>query len=535
MTLAVCVGNPENKPASYTRFVLPFAYRLTKAELYEGEFHYRRNDFEKDGEKERWGVKWRKQYLTGETSRALFERAGWFILEKKADSKEAGGKFRMNFASFDIEIAAPRLILFEQASAASNRNPEGEDLLQTGFLVVEIFFPEGEPTLDDLLKINERFRYKEAIYEGHKVNINEGEESKETSMWGRKLDSVFDLWEHLLSFPVVIENESEPYYLHRYFHPNTDKKDDKKGWDVYSDARAFVWTCATIPEGGRALKKEFNSCSATLKAHEFGHWIKLLNVDQPGITPRDTHSSVTEFEREWAKERTYRRWEESGTFYGFNYHSGALLGPDQPSYLSTHFGQMYFDLVMLLLYLRVTLFRFSDRLFTISADARKKPMDDDKHEAWADEFDKLRWQFTLFTNLYQFPLISNQQQAVELYSLARKYLDVDALYAEVQQEIHNSYEYLVQKREQSQTEITTLLTVVASVGAVIGLAIGAFALKPLENFASDHWALLSVIVLAISFLLFFNIMRNSDPLAKCLKRLARSGKQGKKWLPPWRD
>lgn len=539
MALTICVGNPQEKPASYTRFVLPFAYKLTKAEPCDSEFCYRKNNFENKDVADRWGKKWREQYLTRETSKALFERAGWFILEKKKDSKEAGGKFLMNFTStsnsFDIEIAAPRLILFESISDASTQSRTEEDLLQTGFLVVEVFFDDHQrATLDNLLELNERFRYKEGIYEGHEAKADEGIPIARTEnifASGGKLDSIFGLWEHLLSFPITTENSDEHHHLHPYFF---DKKNNEKGWDIHADTRAFVWTCAIIPEGGNALKKEFDDCSPTLKAHEFGHWIKLLNVDEPKGDQKETHSSVTEFEREWAKERTYHRWEEAGTFYGFNYHSGALLGPPlrKPD-LSKHFGQMYFDLAMLLLYLRVTLFRFSDSLFKISAEAREGSLDDDKQEKWADEFEKLRWQFTLFTNLYQFPLISNQQQGVELYSLARKYLDVDALYAEVQQEIHSSYEYLIQKREQSQTQITTLLTVVASVGAVIGLAIGAFALKPFESFAESHrfWSL--IIFFGASLLVFIFVIIFSGTLEKCFKRLARSGKQMKKRLPPW--
>ncbi|MGH8613413.1 MAG: hypothetical protein ACREYF_15710 [Gammaproteobacteria bacterium] len=62
------------------------------------------------------------------------------------------------------------------------------------------------------------------------------------------------------------------------------------------------------------------------------------------------------FEREWAKERTYRRWEEWGSYYGFNYHSGAMLGPPEtnPPFWR-HFAEVYFDQVLLLLYLRVSL------------------------------------------------------------------------------------------------------------------------------------------------------------------------------------
>ena len=91
--------------------------------------------------------------------------------------------------------------------------------------------------------------------------------------------------------------------------------------------------------------------------------MKFLNVDPPWA-PLE---SCSDLEREWAHERTYYRWAESGSLYGFSYHSGVLLAPGNPkSRLSLHFSDMYFDMVILLFYLRVSCFRFSRELGAIS-------------------------------------------------------------------------------------------------------------------------------------------------------------------------
>ena len=117
------------------------------------------------------------------------------------------------------------------------------------------------------------------------------------------------------------------------------------------------------------------------------------------------------FERRWAKERTYHRWEELGTWYGFNYHSGVMIGPpfntphDTPIW--RHFRQMYFDTALLLLYIRVTLFRFSRQLTKITSEY--DITESKSHKV----FQCLRADFTTFTIRYQFPLLSNQQQAIE--------------------------------------------------------------------------------------------------------------------------
>jgi hypothetical protein len=218
-------------------------------------------------------------------------------------------------------------------------------------------------------------------------------------------------------------------------------KDENRGWIVYADNRAFVWTCALLEKSGETLRETFNE--GELRASNFGHWIKLLNMDRPGSQPQETHRSM-EFERTWAEEHTYKRWEEWGTFYGFSYHSGAMIGPplNEPHGppLWKHFGQMYFDQMLLLLYLRVSLFRSSTKLNKISRKARDQGREAGL-EQWRKEFQALRWDFALFTNLYQFSLLSNQQQGLEIYSLARQAMDVDELFEEVQKEIHSSHEY----------------------------------------------------------------------------------------------
>ena len=325
-----------------------------------------------------------------------------------------------------------------------------------------------------------------------------------------------------------------------------------------------------IDDGGNAFHPYHKTKNSTedWEAHIYGHWIKLLNVDKPDATARHTHFS-TRFEREWAKERTYHRWEEWGTFYGFSYHSGALLCPpfnepdDVP--LWRHFGTMYFDMYLLLLYVRVTLFRFSTQLTAISRDARGQG--DDKIKDWSDKFEALRWQFALFTNLYQFPLISNQQQGLELYSLARKYLDLDDLYKEVHSEIQSSHDFLLQKQQQQQNllalefqkeqkalndltfilqqdqkrqtditvelqeeqkkqaESTKLLTVVATIGLIISVALAFFGSAWSSSVANDKigmgggWRWLLIILIFFS-VFFVGIIWLSRCIGERMDRLA---------------
>src|SRR5205085_12417906 len=187
----------------------------------------------------------------------------------------------------------------------------------------------GKPTLDDLLELNGVFRYKKPRFEGHEsvarnllphASVDALFCSETTAVedvgGSERRPLLYDYWEFLLRKPLRLGADE-------YYSLLSGEWDE---WDVYADKRAFVWTCAVMDGGGGALRERFFAPSSDKwEAHNYGHWVKLLNVDySAGETSRH---AATDFEREWARERTYHRWEQRGTFYGFSYHSGAALMP----------------------------------------------------------------------------------------------------------------------------------------------------------------------------------------------------------------
>lgn len=210
-----------------------------------------------------------------------------------------------------------------------------------------------------------------------------------------------------------------------------------------------------------------------------------------------------------------------------HHHGGALLTrPDHWLPVWRHFGEIYFDQVLLLLYLRVTLFQFSRRLTEFSEKMRDHsgPVDE-----WQREFQRLRLAFTIFTNLYQFPLISNQQQGVEMYALARKGLDVNDLYQEVQEEIHHTHDYLAAETSLDLARTTTRLTVVATLGLVLVLATGFLGMNIIVDGPDKEphvvglgWLLAA---LGASLLLIVTVTFLSSPLAHLLQCIARGGER----------
>lgn len=565
--ITIKCGDPKSSPATYTRFVMPFAY---KAELIcdaDSECKSASNFFYEVVTKDNLeDFRWRQDYFTKETGDALFTRAIWLELHEAANasmSKAVSKRcFQLKFKQDEVHtlmMNPPVIVLFEAPYDSENNRmmPSGKadkDLMHVGFLLMDIYFSaplDGRlnPSLDNLLELNELFRYRAPKHDKHEAdelrpffNIEEqqplgiepGNDSDKFTLfdykpngllYGRNPSGIFARWEEYLRFPLKFTQKgNKDLETYRLLASTSTEDSGRKEWDVYADSRNFVWTCAIVDGSGNTLRREFYANGQKLDGHLYGHWIKLLNVDPPENDQIETHNSVRDFEREWAKERTYHRWEEWGTYYGFNYHSGALLAPPLlGNPLWKHFRQMYFDMVLLLFYLRVVLFRFSTELFEISAAARNGTLGDSEQiEDWSKKFQDLRWQFMLFTNLYQFPLISNQQQGVEMYGLARKYMDVDELYKEVQQEIHNSQEYLQQVQQQEQTQLTTLLTVVATVGLGLSIAFAFFSMKFIEE-TFDKWQFwgrpkpellwLSGLLVATVFF-FFLLIKRAEELAK---------------------
>jgi hypothetical protein len=541
-------GFPDEEPATYTRFVLPFAYRLEQVKDNPAVFYEESTQIP--------GRTWRERYLTDETADVLFRRAKWFDLKQKEKEKEWAWQVEMAFRDREkipVRMAPPQIILFEWPKGEGRRDCEdkGCDTLHTGFLLVDLHFPESKgtrPDLDDLLQLNEVFRYWQRPYEGHEKedyrrllsNVPIGPATEARRVGDKDcavLDIYFGRWESFLALPIKTEDGSvwrlfpERWMkeARKWVEKPEAQKTDETGWIVYADNRAFVWTCAIVDGGASALQRFSSPSRQPLRASDYGHWVKLLNVDPPGPSPSATHAGVSRFEHKWAEERTYKRWQESrrdATFYGFCYHAGAMLGPplrNPPMWC--HFGQMYFDMAILLLYLRVSLFRFSKELNAISAEARDAGREAGQ-EKWKKRFQDLRWQFSLFTNLYQFPLLSNQQQAVEMYSIARKAMDVDELFREIRDEIASSHEFLAVKEAHEMTQTTMRLSVVATLGLAAALGVGFLGMNVIvkelakkELVGASEW-LLFAIMMVVSFVFVAVVVFFSKCLSQGIGGLA---------------
>ncbi len=520
----------EKNPATFSRFVMPFAFHVEKIAPSVNRLHFREND-PTDPD-----LLSRKKYFTNETGKVLFQHAKWLEINMRPQGKldgVGGDRKKVNCwqdtpwhrgvtlygrcNEIITRMLPPRLVLFEWRNIQDRTRNKQADILQSGFLLVDLYFSPDPaagtpPILDDLLLINELFRYFDPPYPEHikdfinaLKNVPLEYETREPLTVGNCVDHVkryFQRWASLLSLPICIGNHAGQEQWYRLFPQEwlenagnrlneavTGKDFAEANCLVYADNRAYVWSAAILKGGGKALQRFAGT--VTWHAHEYGHWIKLLNVDAPddeGIAC-NTHGSSREFEKQWAKERTYHRWEQWGTWYGFSYHSGVMLAADEKNPIfCRHFREMYFDIALLLFYLRVTLFRFSSRLSQVAEQRlghSKKSAGTDKQ--LIDDFTELRDSFSTFTLLYQFPLLSNQQQAIEMYELARKHFDIDDFYKEIKGEIDDTHEYIELKQANRLSKTANYIAWIGLPLALAALITGLFGMNFNDLHIWEYW------------------------------------------------
>ena len=510
-------GDPLLGRSTFTRFILPFSWSLSPCTEAKSGPAFR------EAAAQDWihaataaGVNpesvsspkfldWaRRRYLTEETDGLLFKRAKWFILdEEQSDGVWKKMTVESNVGvSYDVFLRPPALVLFEMSKALSCTGTDS--VFQTGFLLHEAFFNRDKPpSYFNLLRFNEIFRYIRCPFRDHAVSLSASEltsmareatgttaRSELTDWKPDQLDSLYNWrWEKLFSHSVLIQ-ETE-YQLRACETKNEDEARIFPSWLVNPDDRAFTATFAVLDNQtrsqndkgpGELIARSFTAGVSLSKTGPEGFWVKLLNVDRPKPGDADTLGDASLFEIAWANERTYKRWAEGSdcTLYGYCEHAAAVLtqatrgdGRQVPVHgepeLSLHFGQMYFDVTLLLLYVRVSLFRFSRWLSGISSDARDGKQD---YKEWKRSFDQLHQDFMLFENLYQWPLLSNQQQHLEMYEIQRRSLDIEDLYEEVRREIESSDELLDREADEELAEAANRLNWLAACGLVLSLVLG---------------------------------------------------------------
>lgn len=234
----------------------------------------------------------------------------------------------------------------------------------------------------DLLDFNESFRYISDLYEGHReqrARLQVFRDGRETLSAGRVEEFVVHLLETDCLTPAF-------------------------------DQRLVVFSFARVEEDPPP------------------EWVyKFFNVDSSVYELPDK-----KYVKHFLKHNLYRRWQGTGTLYGFTHYSGGcLVASRQPS--STEFSQdwllgqfrtIYLDLALILLCQLSTLRRLNSRLTTLDLTNRAG-------------FVAILADFTRFVRDHWLLRVSNQDQGRELFRLWRTIWEEDyRLMETVEHKIH---------------------------------------------------------------------------------------------------
>lgn len=138
--------------------------------------------------------------------------------------------------------------------------------------------------------------------------------------------------------------------------------------------------------------------------------------------------------------QSYNRWAQYGTRYGFTHYSGMGIFIN-PGYVATagdeyflfaSFNDIYFYVLLVLLFHRARLVQFSNRITKLSAES---PALDSRL------FSDLHRDILVFTNCRWFEDITYEVQGAEIYVRWRSIINNQALYNEVRQKLAETDDY----------------------------------------------------------------------------------------------
>jgi hypothetical protein len=421
--------------------------------------------------------------------------------------------------------------------------------LLNGFLILEIF-PEEPITLAEIREFNETFRHVQMPYEAYASNLLESRyrrlyakgfpwPQRASGSLGQRITS--GKWLDLLEFPVCERFSAKKRYYRvvpREWIASAAEVTSHDAWAGQDHAlkpaepKSLVWSCAVLSENVQRARsrllsrreqlytlrakfthrsrrrgpehqpaslgdKSLKSPSRRQQNIRAGDWIGFLNIDLPPGRPPVRHEQLLEasgYEKQWAEQEsvTYQRWAHWGTLFGFTGHSGCafLPGTKEPPFWR-QWRTIYRDQALFLLYERATLFRFSRSISSLTQRRLEAESGTERDKRGANQqfekdFEELRRHFVSFANLYQFPLLSTEQQSLEMYHAQRKALNVDPLYAEVQSQIDNAHAYASLTSQKKAAQLTTVITVLGIPLLLAGLIASVFGMDMAVPYAALH-------------------------------------------------
>ena len=260
----------------------------------------------------------------------------------------------------------------------------------------------------------------------------------------------------------------------------SDPKDKTRGWPIAPPMSKGVTWRHVADDRLALLSTVMVNDRASYEAIRDGDWMRLCFVDGHGSNP---FPYAERFLRASWQSYCYDRFHyEPGenTFEPVRYlisgYSFVAVGCGWffGEHIQTHMRRHYFQLMLLAQHDQATLLSFSSRVTRAVSDFECNLAD--KTEAAAesaleDDLQMIERDFLHYVHRFRFTGVTSQLQPSEMFDMLRRQMKLDALYADIKEELTTANDFLFRRSEQRTAVASERLNIIAVLGVVAGLAL----------------------------------------------------------------
>lgn len=238
----------------------------------------------------------------------------------------------------------------------------------------------------------------------------------------------------------------------------------------------------------------------------FGDWYRYVFVDAGDATCHNAGMF-----RQLLDKATYLRWQECNSLYGISRYSFVMLSNagESEKFLYTNFETEYVRMAELILVQKASVLRFSQEVTNISTLENSKNL--------AKKVDSLYKEYIRFVNQVHFREVSAQDQAIELYQMLYRQMDIENQVEKLDGEIDELHTYVNLNEEQKKGKIMDTMSYAAGIALPATILTGLYGMNSLYNGAGGgevNWAnsiwfqCISIVLLVIVMTFFLHWYKN---------------------------
>lgn len=225
-----------------------------------------------------------------------------------------------------------------------------------------------------------------------------------------------------------------------------------------------------------------------------GDWVRLCFADEPGTDPLPY---APEFLRKFEIDHCYDRFfashaTTSATRYMFGGYHMAVVGAGRDfvdTHILHHFRRHYFQMALIINMEFASMLVTSSRISAAVGAllARRSSGRAQADAAFRRELVDIERDFLELVHQFQFSGLSNQMQPTEMYAIWRRTLRLDDVLGELKHELNAATQFLLSNEQVRQASSAGLLSVIATIGVVLGLAFSALGMNVIFSPALTEW------------------------------------------------